>query len=122
MARKPPDRLKSLLTGAKNRAKRCKGKRKCFDLSDHTDALRVRFDTGRCELTGLPFNMTASPLRAWNSPSIDRIDPKLGYTIDNVRFIVWALNSALQDWGEEVLELVTAAWLYQRAVGRCKTC
>lgn len=48
--------------------------------------------TGRCEITDIPFNLTNfSP--GFYSPSIDRIDPKLGYVPDNCRFILLAVNS-----------------------------
>lgn len=47
--------------------------------------------TGRCALTGVEFS---SPKKKTDnySPSLDRIDPSKGYTKDNCRFIIWALN------------------------------
>lgn len=55
-----------------------------------------------CEITGLPFSVEApreknkrNPL----SPSIDRIDTNKGYTKDNCRVILWAVNRALGDDG-----------------------
>lgn len=50
-----------------------------------------------CALTGLSFDLTARrhPL----SPSIDRIDVKLGYSPSNCRVIALALNVGLSDWG-----------------------
>lgn len=54
--------------------------------------------TGRCALTGLPFDApTDSALRAMRmSPlmaSIDRIDPAEGYTQSNCRFVCLGVNS-----------------------------
>lgn len=52
--------------------------------------------TGKCELSGIPFN-TASAMRSAHiclySPSLDRIDPDTGYVKGNVRWILNAINS-----------------------------
>lgn len=51
--------------------------------------------TGFCEMTGVEFVM-AMPGRPGPrifSPSIDRIEPKLGYVPDNCRFILWGINA-----------------------------
>lgn len=58
---------------------------------------------GRCSVTGLPFNYdnvrgrgaTKNPF----APSLDRIESKRGYTIDNVRFVLTAVNIGMMDWG-----------------------
>lgn len=70
-------------------------------------------DAGFCEMTGLPFNQ-GDEKRAWNSPTIDRIKPELGYVIGNVRVICWCLNAALGDWGEDETRKVMTAWLTQK--------
>ena len=80
-----------------------------FDLDQHIGTLQARINAGKCELTGQPFDL--SPGRKWSSPSVDRIDPKRGYTIDNVRIILNLVNTALGDWGEDVLRQVMTAWL-----------
>lgn len=58
---------------------------------------------GTCRLTGIPFNYE------WNgpgtnpyAPSVDRIDSSKDYTRDNVRLILWAVNRALGEWGDDV--------------------
>ena len=50
--------------------------------------------TGRCAITGIEFvkNGLGSGPKP-RSPSIDRIDPKKGYTPDNSRFILACVNS-----------------------------
>lgn len=48
--------------------------------------------TGKCELTGIEFDLTANE-RSPISPSIDKINPELGYTKSNCRFILWSLNA-----------------------------
>lgn len=56
--------------------------------------------TGLCELTGLPFT-EPSKRRGHNNrsyfPTIDRINPSLGYTQENCRFVLWAVNSLKGD-------------------------
>ena len=79
-----------------------------FDLDQHADEIQARIDAGRCEMTGLPFNLHGG--RTWDSPSIDRIVPAEGYVIGNIRVILHAMNAALGDWGESVLRQVVEAW------------
>ena len=45
-----------------------------------------------CQLSGIPFVHGES--RSLFAPSLDRIDPRHGYTPDNVQVILWGLNSA----------------------------
>jgi hypothetical protein len=115
--RRTDKRMLAIIHAARSRARRFKrgNPRGQYDLDDHLPDLSKRFATGRCELTGLPFDLTVRKARRWNSPSIDRIDAARGYTHDNVRFVVWALNAALSDWGERVFHLIATAWLYKRA-------
>lgn len=80
-----------------------------FDLHDHVAAIQAKIDRGVCEVTGEPFDL--SPGRKFNSPSLDRIDPTRGYTIDNVRVVLNLVNAALGDWGEGVLREVMTRWL-----------
>src|SRR6266851_3030108 len=49
---------------------------------------------GTCELTGITFRLNIKRGESMAlSPSMDKIDPKKGYTEDNCRFILWCLNS-----------------------------
>lgn len=61
--------------------------------------LQAKVDAGLCELSGLPLDMETK--RGPNSPSIDRIDPRGGYTKENCRVILWFLNHALSNKGEQ---------------------
>lgn len=63
-------------------------------------------------MTELSFNLDGG--RTWDSPSIDRIDPSGGYTYDNIRIVCHAINCALGTWGEEILGMVTRAWMEHR--------
>jgi hypothetical protein len=83
-----------------------------FDLGHYKKEIQARVDAGFCELTGLPFNLNGD--RAWDTPSLDRIDPKKGYIYSNVRVVCRAINCALGSWGEEALEKVVHAWLARR--------
>jgi len=83
-----------------------------FDLDAHVAEIEARIQNGKCELTGLPFNLKGG--RTFDSPSLDHIDPQKGYVYSNLRIIYHALNSALGDWGEEKLYAVVIAWLGER--------
>lgn len=83
-----------------------------FDLNGSIPLIQARIDAGKCELTGVPFRLDAG--LAFDSPSIDRIDPKLGYVYPNIRVVCFAMNCALNNWGEEVLLKVVTAWLAKR--------
>lgn len=86
-----------------------------FDLEDHRDLIRDRVYAGVCEVSGLPFDLEAAHKATWNSPSIDRIRPELGYVYTNIRIICHALNTAIGHWGEEQTALLMQAWLDRRS-------
>lgn len=80
--------------------KRCKQKSLDFDLT--VAWVQERFDKKVCEVTGIAFDMVGA--KTPYSPSIDRIDAKLGYTQNNCRLIIWALNRALSNYGLEFMQ------------------
>jgi len=102
-------RARFLIRYARDRAQE---KNWAFDLDAHRKEIQARIDAGVCELSGVKLDLNGS--RAFNSPSIDRIDPKRGYTYDNIRILCFAMNSALGDWGEENLHAVLVSWLRKR--------
>lgn len=63
--------------------------------------IRERFESGKCELTGVAFDMDGK--RTPNAPSIDRVDPAGGYTPENCEMILWSLNRAFCNYGREYL-------------------
>ena len=86
-----------------------------FDLEKHLEDLQKRIDAGFCEVSGLPFNLDGG--RTWDSPSFDRVDSTRGYTHDNVRVVLHAVNSALGDWGDaKMLEIARAIMARRTAV------
>ena len=59
----------------------------------------------RCSISGIAFakpDRKALEREPW-APSIDRIDPRVGYLRDNVRMVALAANYAMNQWGYDVL-------------------
>lgn len=80
-----------------------------FDL-DPADIASV-IEAGRCQATGLPFDLLRAGLRGHTrpfAPTLDRINPKRGYVLSNVRVVAAAYNQARGTWGDDVLILVAA--------------
>lgn len=112
------DRLKKIRWYRKNVARRlwygARGRAKSagLEFSLSLEWIQAKLDGGKCEGTGLPFVASEKKGRcAPFSPSIDRRDSGKGYTPENCRMILWALNMALSEWGDEVYELVARAYL-----------
>lgn len=97
-----------LLNGAQWRAKK-NGLQCTLTVDDIVEI--VRRANGCCEVTGLPFsdeganNCRRAPYR----PSLDRIDAGSGYTPENCRLVLFAVNTALSDWGWRVFWKIAQA-------------
>lgn len=102
-----------LIRGAKMR---CRKSGVVFALDNYEAEIDAMLEKG-CALTGLPFNPT--PLPRYDSPSLDRIKPSLGYVPGNVRVILYCLNAALGNWGEDVFATVATAFVEQRKSFPC---
>ncbi len=63
-----------------------------FDLTP--DWIAARLEAGRCEVTGLAFEMRGGLARNSLTPSIDRKIARLGYTQANCQMVVWIYNCA----------------------------
>lgn len=99
------NRAANMISDAKKRARL---KNLPFDLDDFKAQLTARIEAGSCELTGLPFKVTAGA-RDWNSPSLDRVNPELGYVIGNVRVVLFGVNVMMLTWGlAKTLEITDA--------------
>ena len=88
-----------------------------FDLSFHTVLKGVL--RGRCEVTGIPFDMRAKPHQGTDLPfraSLDRIDNRRGYHDDNVQVVVKIYNQAKFSWEDEDV-LTMAVSLVSHQVG-----
>lgn len=81
-------RSRTLLSSAKRRSHKFEK----FDLD--LDFIMDKLSVGICEVTGLKFDFEQHPTCAKNpySPSIDRIDSKIGYIKSNVRVVIWQYN------------------------------
>lgn len=96
-------RARHLIGGARQRAKKA-GLPCTIDIFWVYD----RLDSGVCEVTGIKFingNKKNYPF----TPSIDRIDPNLGYTPENSRLVLFCVNAAFGNWGEDMFYPVAEA-------------
>lgn len=100
--------LDRLAQGCHKRAKRNGWE---FDLTTQWLEERAKKQLFRCAVTGVPFELKTASRRGRGkrnpfAPSIDRIDCTRGYTKDNVRLVIFAVNIMLADWGDGVLDRV----------------
>jgi hypothetical protein len=93
-----------LIMGAKTRAKKYNVP---FDLTEEWAQKRW---TGECELTRIPFRLDqrGSGPKVF-SPSIDQVNPRKGYTKNNCRIVLWAINAFKHDGTDEDMYLIAAA-------------
>jgi len=84
---------------AKKRAKN-KGWEFTICLEDILAAMRKVGN--KCWLTGVEFKENKDSFRNPYRPSIDRVHSNVGYVPDNVRIVAYAVNAALNDWGDDV--------------------
>lgn len=98
------ERAKKLISGARARS-RLKGIR--FTLDNERSRMNVQrvLELGKCELSGIEFGTGAF------APTLDRIEPSLGYIPGNVRVVCRLMNFALGTWGEDTLRQVMSVWL-----------
>lgn len=85
-----------------------------FNLSEDELLYLMRRSLGRCEITGIRFNgdnFSVSRRRPF-VPSIDRIEPKEPYSLENCRLVAWIVNLAISDWGEDIF------WVMVKAAGK----
>ena len=96
----PKGRASHMWLGARNRAK---DKNLDFNLSK--SAIVFKIEHGFCEVTGLKFELNQNQATFQNpyAPSLDRIDSNKGYTDENVRVVLYAVNRALGEEGERIM-------------------
>jgi hypothetical protein len=76
-----------------------------------------RLKLGVCEVSGVPFNMASTGKKGVRkfAPSLDRQNPKLGYTKENTRVVVWIYNLWKSTYSDD--EVIDFAEILLR---RCK--
>lgn len=65
------------------------------------DFILQKLENGRCEITGIPFEIVKAGKPSPRSPSLDRIVPHLGYVKSNVRMILYAINTFKNRWSDD---------------------
>ena len=101
------DRGSILLSQARTRAKRLNVK---FDLTI-TWVNNAIYKRKTCAVSGLTFVLArANKQRHHLAPSIDRINPKGGYTKRNCRIVCWFFNAAFNIYGETVFKQMIEAY------------
>ena len=98
----PKSRSSFLYNAAKHRAIRFGGA-----LSITPEWIESKILLGKCELTGLPFDLQPMTKNHVNpfAPSLDRIDSNnRDYSPENTRVVLAAVNAALNEWGIETLK------------------
>jgi hypothetical protein len=99
------DPARYLLYSAKTRARK-----RGFECTLNKAWIQERLERGTCALTGIPFQETWDK-RTMYSVSLDRIDSTLGYTPENCRLVLWGVNCALSNWGEDGFKIIAEAYL-----------
>ncbi len=74
--------------------------------------LQQVIDAGLCQLTGIPFNLDDG--KTWDSPSLDRIDNSKGYSLENVRVVLYCVNVMANLWGENKIVEIAGAIMERR--------
>ncbi len=106
------NRAKFMIRQIKQRAKL---KNLEFDLDENW--VNKKLNKGTCDLTNLKFDLQ-KPKKGYYAnthlPSIDRKNPKKGYTKRNSQIILWCINQAKSEWN------ITDWKLVRKAIGRIK--
>jgi len=95
---------------------RSKGKGRGFSLTPETLREAMLRSKGRCEVTGLRFQVKDAAL-ARQRPfmhSVDRIKSDLGYETTNIRIVCCAVNIALNAWGETVFAEMATGYVFNK--------
>lgn len=73
----------------------------------------------KCALSGMPFDVAANLEKEFSRnpymPSLDRIESRGGYTNENTRVVLSALNYAINEWGLDIYKTIAANVLSQAA-------
>lgn len=90
-----------------NAERRARVAEKSFRLTPNEFLALIVNAGGKCEVTGLPFELGVS--RSPFAPSMDRKDCSKGYELGNVQIVCHIVNLAMNTWGLEPLLRVAEA-------------
>lgn len=96
------ERIWKRIENARSRAKK-KGLPFAIGINDVRNI--VDRSGGRCEVSGVAF-----AARGPFQPSLDRINPALGYTPENVRLVCLITNTAMLHYGEDASRAIAVAY------------
>ena len=100
-------RAESLFLSTKNIVKK-RGVRRGFEFTVTKDWILKKLEGGVCEITGLHFQFL-EVARSLFFPSIDRIDPREGYTQENCQVVLYGYNACKNiNTHEDVMRLAEA--------------
>lgn len=87
-----------MLTAAKTASKKKK-----LPITITKEWIVKKLENGICEVTNIPFVFETCGDRTRNkyTPSLDRKDPKQGYTVENTRVVIWMYNLWKSDYTDE---------------------
>lgn len=91
-----------------------------FTITEEWIADKLR--AGKCERTGLAFDLNKAESCRVNkfAPSLDKRNPRAGYTEANTRVVIWQYNTAKHDWTDEDLYQFALAVVRKMFVERCR--
>lgn len=87
-----------------------RAKEKGLEITINSRWVKEQYDlqNGRCKITGIKLVLDGtSPY----SPSLDRINSKVGYTTENTRLVCLVANYALNRFGDDVLRTLCEAYI-----------
>lgn len=83
------NRASYLVSQARQRAKK-----KGMDFTVTPEFVQLQLDIGICPVTGIVFETHDTDVTSAFAPSLDRIDPNQGYTLENTQVVVRIYNHA----------------------------
>lgn len=95
---------------AKEAARRAARKGIPCDLLSHIAEIESRVQNQVCELSGVRLNFHCST-PSWDSPSLHRTVPHLGYVYTNMMVVCFGMNATIGSWGEDAARNFVSAWL-----------
>ena len=107
-------RLYSTLDGRATRilhSTRSRAKKRGISFDLTKEWVFEKLSAARCEVSGVAFDFDVDGRRNPFAPSIDRKNPRKGYTIDNCQMIVFSLNAAFGNWGEDSFLVIAKAFV-----------